>query len=84
MKMPRPQATTSETNEFDEKSFVKDDLSLKEDKGCAHHFVRVSPTRVECKACKIGYIDDPSSEFPIDQLNEYYQQEQNRTFYKNI
>jgi hypothetical protein len=44
-----------------------------EDKNCSHHFKRVSPYKVECTKCHVGFFDSPDSPFPISELNMYYQ-----------
>jgi hypothetical protein len=36
---------------------------------CEHNFKRLSPTRVVCKQCGLGFYDDPMNPFPIKEVN---------------
>jgi hypothetical protein len=37
---------------------------------CEHYFTRLSPTRVQCKKCGLGFFDNPFDPFPIDEINK--------------
>ena len=36
---------------------------------CEHCFVRLSPTRIQCKKCNLGFFDNPFDPFPVDEIN---------------
>jgi hypothetical protein len=45
--------------------------SNSEDVGnCEHAFVRLSPSRVQCRKCNLGFFDNPFDPFPIDRINK--------------
>lgn len=37
---------------------------------CEHFFIRLSPTRCQCKKCGLGFFDSPFDPFPIDEINK--------------
>lgn len=78
------QATKSDYEEIETDSEIKEVVYTKKeisnDNRCAHVFRRISPTQVECRICHVGLYDDPTSELPIDALNEYYQDPKNQNY----
>lgn len=51
---------------------------------CDHKFTRLSLTRVICKRCGLGFFDNPSSPFPVDEINKQIKQElKEKKEYKN-
>jgi hypothetical protein len=69
-------------NELESATYTSDEL--RDDARCSHFFRRVSPYKVECTKCHSGYYDSPDSEFPVDELNEYYQMPKTKDFYKKL
>lgn len=73
------QATKS-NDEYEEVTYEANLVS--DDKKCAHFFKRVASNKVECIKCHIGYMD--AGDFPIEDLNLYYQGEKTREYYRNL
>ena len=42
---------------------------------CNHAFSRLSPTRVVCRLCGIGFFDNPFNPFPVDEINKQIKME---------
>lgn len=42
---------------------------------CDHTFNRLSPTRVLCKKCGLGFFDDPFDPFPVEEMNKKIKRE---------
>lgn len=57
------QNDSKEIKEFYEHSNAEDVSS------CEHFFIRLSPTRCQCKKCNLGFFDNPFNPFPIDEIN---------------
>lgn len=64
MKPTENQNDSKEFKEFYEQRTGKD-ANL-----CEHFFVRLSPTRIQCKKCGIGFFDNPFDPFPVDEINK--------------
>jgi hypothetical protein len=58
------QNDSKEIKEFYQNSNAEDVNS------CEHFFNRLSPTRVQCKKCNLGFFDNPFDPFPIDEINK--------------
>jgi hypothetical protein len=69
-----------EIDELETKSYMSKPFG--NDEKCSHHYVRVSPTRVECTKCHSGLYDTPDKPIPIKALNEYYSQEKTKEYNK--
>jgi len=51
---------------------------------CDHSFKRLSPTRVLCPKCGLGFFDDPLDPFPVEEMNKKIRQEKkNKKVAKN-
>lgn len=48
---------------------------------CNHAFTRLSPTRVVCKLCGLGFFDNPFNPFPVDEINKEIANERARQNY---
>lgn len=48
---------------------------------CDHFFKRISPTRVLCSKCGLGFFDNPFDPFPVDEINKQTEKEKNRKNY---
>jgi hypothetical protein len=48
---------------------------------CNHHFVRVDD-KIQCTNCGVGYMDSPTDPFPIDELNEFFDNKQNQEYFR--
>jgi len=64
MKPIENQNDSKEIKEFYQNSNSQDVNS------CEHYFVRLSPTRIQCKKCNLGFFDNPFDPFPIDEINK--------------
>lgn len=42
---------------------------------CDHIFKRLSPTRILCPKCGLGFFDDPFDPFPVGEINEKIKKE---------
>lgn len=42
---------------------------------CNHAFTRLSPTRIVCRLCGIGFFDNPFNPFPVDEINKQIRKE---------
>jgi len=56
--------TSDEPLEFYEHRTNKDPIT------CEHIFKRLSPTRVVCQKCGIGFFDNPFNPFPVEEINK--------------
>ena len=43
---------------------------------CIHAFDRLSPSRVLCRKCGLGFFDNPFNPFPVDEINKQIVNEQ--------
>lgn len=51
---------------------------------CEHKFKRLSPTRILCPKCGLGFFDDPFDPFPVEEMNKKIKQEKkNKKVAKN-
>jgi hypothetical protein len=60
---------TKEPKEFYEKGGSKDPNF------CNHAFTRLSPTRILCNKCGLGFFDNPFDPFPVEEMNKQIQKE---------
>lgn len=48
---------------------------------CIHAFDRLSPSRILCRKCGLGFFDNPFDPFPVDEINKQIVNEQARNNY---
>lgn len=75
MKQPEIQNESKEPKEFYEHEGSKDPNY------CNHAFTRLSPTRVVCRLCGLGFFDNPFNPFPVDEINKEIANERARQNY---
>jgi len=75
MKPIENQSDTKDPKEFYENS-ESADVNV-----CLHSFTRLSPTRVLCQKCGLGFFDNPFDPFPIEEINKQIVNEQARNNY---